>query len=139
MNERECIELRNAWNAYKSTVSAAEGFVSGYRVANLRNAERRLRDLLWKHRDALVQKVTKPQVGPVRPTALTPDNAKRLVDGANKLDRHCPRCGAHHYHFARAWQLQRSNGECFGPVHVDIDCADCGHTWRGRYRKDEWE
>jgi DNA-directed RNA polymerase subunit M/transcription elongation factor TFIIS len=56
-----------------------------------------------------------------------------------KLERHCPRCRAHHYHFARAWQLERSNGDPLGPVHVDIDCAGCGHTWRGRFKREEWE
>jgi len=48
-------ELRYARNAYKSSVAAADGFVSGRRVASMKIAEARLRDLLWTHRDLLVE------------------------------------------------------------------------------------
>jgi hypothetical protein len=47
-------ELRYARNAYNSSVAAAEGFVSGRRVASLRISEKRLRDLLWDNRNLLI-------------------------------------------------------------------------------------
>lgn len=56
-----------------------------------------------------------------------------------KLDRQCPRCRKRLYHFARR-ELTLKPGTAFTGIHyVEIDCADCGHSWRGRYRVDEWE
>jgi ribosomal protein L37E len=48
-----------------------------------------------------------------------------------KLDRRCPRCHAHRYHSAH-----RSKP---GTKHlVTVTCAECGHGWLGKFRKDEW-
>ena len=43
-----------------------------------------------------------------------------------KVDRTCPRCHVHAYHF----------GNHFGIKNL-ILCARCGHEWRGRIRADE--
>lgn len=61
MTKQERIELRNAWNCYRSSVAAAAGYIAGHRVYNLKAAEKRFRALLWKHRDTIVQEITEPQ------------------------------------------------------------------------------
>lgn len=43
-----------------------------------------------------------------------------------KVERHCPRCRAHRYHFSTV-----NNRKML------ICCAECGHQWRGRYRRTE--
>lgn len=45
-----------------------------------------------------------------------------------KVDRRCPRCGHHAYHW----------GNVQGIKHR-IGCVNCGHEWRGRIRKDEMQ
>lgn len=45
--------IRLARNGYNSAVAAASGYVSGKRIYNLRQEEKRLRNLLWQHRDAI--------------------------------------------------------------------------------------
>lgn len=46
------------------------------------------------------------------------------------IERTCERCGARLYHSA----ILR-----VGKRHiVDIRCKACGHEWRARYKKDEW-
>lgn len=52
-----------------------------------------------------------------------------------KLDRRCPRCHAHHYHFANRELRPDGLRQVW---QVTIDCTACGHRWIGRYRKDEW-
>ena len=44
-----------------------------------------------------------------------------------KLDRHCPRCHAHRYHFGNRVEHK-----------VTITCAECGHSWNGKFNRDEW-
>jgi ribosomal protein S27AE len=44
------------------------------------------------------------------------------VGGVIKIDRRCPRCGAHRNHFAK--RLRNSRAE--------VACAECGHGWIGR-------
>ena len=48
-------EIRAARNRYRAAQQNAEGFVSGFRVRNLKIAEKELRDLLWEHRDLLIE------------------------------------------------------------------------------------
>ena len=48
-----------------------------------------------------------------------------------KVDRKCPRCYAHRYHFANRKQAGKK-------FVVRITCAECGHDWKGRHKKDEW-
>jgi ribosomal protein L37E len=43
-----------------------------------------------------------------------------------KVKRQCPRCRQHAYHW----------GNVHGIMHR-IGCANCGHEWKGRIRKDE--
>lgn len=45
-----------------------------------------------------------------------------------KVERRCPRCGCHAYHW----------GNLCGILHR-IGCANCGHEWTGRIRKDEMQ
>ena len=45
-----------------------------------------------------------------------------------KVDRRCPRCGHHAYHW----------GNVQGIKHR-IGCVRCGHEWSGRIRKDEMD
>lgn len=47
----------------------------------------------------------------------------------SKLDRKCPRCHQRRYHFGNMIKSTKA---------VKITCAECGHSWRGRYKKDEW-
>lgn len=61
MNAQERIELRNAWNGYRSSAAAAEHFVSGHRIVSLKAAKKRLAEQLWQHRDTLVQETTESQ------------------------------------------------------------------------------
>jgi hypothetical protein len=58
LTENDRMEIRAARNSYRSAVRAADGFVSGNRVASARIAEKHLREMLWKHRDALVEAVS---------------------------------------------------------------------------------
>lgn len=46
-----------------------------------------------------------------------------------RLDRHCPRCHYHSYHWAKRNPTTNA---------VLIECNDCGHDWTGRFKKDEW-
>lgn len=61
MSEDDKRELRNARNAYKSAVVAADGFVSGKRIVALKTAKEHLRYLLWTHRDYIVDQLTEKQ------------------------------------------------------------------------------
>ncbi len=54
-------ELRNAYNAYRSAIVAADGFVSGKRIEALKEAEKRLQLLLWGHRSYIVEQLTEKQ------------------------------------------------------------------------------
>jgi DNA-directed RNA polymerase subunit M/transcription elongation factor TFIIS len=40
-----------------------------------------------------------------------------------RVDRHCPRCRAHRYHWAK-WQAELKLWFC--------RCAECGHKWKTR-------
>lgn len=53
------------------------------------------------------------------------------IGRSHRLDRHCPRCWVHRYH----WSRLVGNGKRH---KVFITCAECGHGWEGKYRKDEW-
>ena len=55
--EIACIfqSIRAARNRHRAAERSADGFVSGFRVKNLRVAENELRDLLWQHRDLLIE------------------------------------------------------------------------------------
>ncbi len=46
-----------------------------------------------------------------------------------RIDRVCPRCHVHRLHHANMNEATHA---------VSICCAECGHTWAGRYKKDEW-
>jgi len=47
-----------------------------------------------------------------------------------QLVRTCPGCNRTYHQSAR---LNRASNR------VSLTCVDCGHSWRGRYRQDEWE
>jgi hypothetical protein len=47
-----------------------------------------------------------------------------------RIERRCPRCHAHRYHHANMTETTHA---------ISICCAECGHTWKGRYKRDEWE
>jgi hypothetical protein len=63
-----------------------------------------------------------------------------------KVDLHCPRCHAHAYHWVRPPNpddlslvdvpLQRWPADRI-PHRVMIDCASCGHSWRGQLSRVE--
>ena len=56
-----------------------------------------------------------------------------------KLERKCPRCRSHAYHFGVRDMRQRVGSNCLDGVHhVTISCAVCSHEWRGRFVRDEW-
>jgi DNA-directed RNA polymerase subunit M/transcription elongation factor TFIIS len=55
--------------------------------------------------------------------------ATKLPPRATKIDRHCPRCHAHHYHFSHPLPKK--------PHRAWIDCAACGHRWLGRLTREE--
>lgn len=46
-----------------------------------------------------------------------------------RIERHCPRCKFHCYH----WAIRKINTN-----KVKINCADCGHNWGGRFKRAEW-
>lgn len=52
-------------------------------------------------------------------------NTQRRIK-PSKVERHCPRCRRHAYHW----------GNVKGVRH-QIECCNCGHTWTGRVRDDE--
>lgn len=52
-------EIRAARNLYRVCEQSAEGFISGVRVKSLKIAEKKLRDLLWQHRDFLIEATSK--------------------------------------------------------------------------------
>ena len=54
---------------------------------------------------------------------------------STKIDRRCPRCHKRLYHFIREWLREPKPGESSTPIR--IDCADCGHTFRGRYNHEK--
>ncbi len=70
---------------------------------------------------------------PVGGGAIGPKTYNKPGVGINyvRLDRHCPRCCAHRNHTAR----RRKEG---GRHVVSITCAECGHDWAGRFRREEW-
>lgn len=43
----------------------------------------------------------------------------------SKVDRHCPRCGAHRYHFLRITEGKKPRASC----------AECSHSWTCRVLK----
>lgn len=45
-----------------------------------------------------------------------------------KVDRVCPRCGFHTYHWANVRGIRHR-----------IECTNCGHEWKGRVRREEME
>lgn len=51
---------------------------------------------------------------------------KRTWDSARslKIDRRCPRCRAHRYHFTH--DRKPDSARC------GVSCAECGHPWRTR-------
>lgn len=46
-----------------------------------------------------------------------------------RVARHCPRCGGEHYHHVEA--------PVPVPHRATINCAACGHRWRGRITREE--
>ena len=48
---------------------------------------------------------------------------------STRIDRHCPRCRFHCYHWAKRDHITNA---------VKVNCADCGHNWQGRFLKEEW-
>lgn len=63
-----------------------------------------------------------------------------------KVDRRCPRCHGHFYHQVETPKtdnedlmgisLERWPSESI-PAKVKIFCTNCGHTWKGRLKRDE--
>lgn len=51
-----------------------------------------------------------------------------------KIVRKCPRCHRSLYHRARLYRREGPKGG----YHVQADCADCGHPFRPRFIRDEW-
>ncbi len=43
-----------------------------------------------------------------------------------KVDRHCPRCGFHGYHFGNVRGIKNR-----------IACCNCSHEWQGRVKREE--
>lgn len=58
MTEQDKKELRTARNRYNSSLIEAQGYSSGKRIYNLKHDERRLRNLLWEHREYIVNQLT---------------------------------------------------------------------------------
>ena len=46
-------ELTGAANSYRCSELESEGFKAGFRVLNLKNDEKRLRAVLWEHRELI--------------------------------------------------------------------------------------
>lgn len=57
MQHSDIDDVRLAMNIYRTALAAAEGFNQRQAHISLHKAEKRLRDLLWEHKDSLVELV----------------------------------------------------------------------------------